>query len=98
MNQHYTKSPFYLATMREFLHMSVGIQEIAHYYRDSVNVLPSSKFIMTWTHKGMANMHVQIQHKTYIKWFDKPDKGLFGVVLSAVGTKGATLPAMTQGI
>ena len=31
MNQHYTKSPFFSSFSRWFLHMRVGVKEIAHY-------------------------------------------------------------------
>ena len=52
---------------------------------------------MTWNHKGMANTHVQMQ-QTYIEVVQQADEGLFRVALLAMGTKEATLLAMTQGI
>ena len=35
---------------------------------------------MTQTHKGMANIHVQIQHKTHFEVAQQVRKGVFGVV------------------
>ena len=62
---------------------------------------------MTWTHKGMANMHVQIQHKTHFEVARQARKEVFGVVPTMTaeyrifffflgGGGGGGLPGMTQ--
>ena len=54
-------------------------------YGKTTDITVCLKFIQTLTHKRMANMHVQIQHKTHIKVARQARKKLFGDALLAKG-------------